>query len=32
LEDYKIDRPKVVADKIAEKATISIDAAYEPKK
>jgi hypothetical protein len=32
LEDYKIDRPKVVADKIAEKATITIDAAYEPKK
>lgn len=32
LEDYKIDRPKVVADKISEKATISIVAAYEPKK
>ncbi len=32
LEDYKIARPKVLADKISEKATISIVAAYEPKK
>lgn len=32
LEDYKIERPKVVANKIAEKATITIDAAYEAKK
>ena len=32
LDEYKVDRPKVVADKIAEKVTITIDAAYEPKK
>ena len=32
LADYKIDRPSVVADKISEKATITIDAAYELKK
>lgn len=32
LEDYKIDRPSVVKDKIAETATISIDANYELKK
>ena len=32
LADYKVDRPSVVADKIAEKATITVDASYEPKK
>ncbi len=32
LADFKVDRPSVVADKIAEKATITVDASYEPKK
>ena len=32
LADFKIDRPSVVADKISEKATITVDASYEPKK
>jgi polyisoprenoid-binding protein YceI len=32
LADYKIDRPSVVKDKIAEIATITVEANYEPKK
>lgn len=32
LADYKIERPAVVSDKIAETIEITVDAAYEPKK
>ena len=32
LSDYRIERPAVVADKIAETVEITVDAAYEPKK
>jgi len=32
LNDYKIERPAVVADKISDTIEISVDAAYEPKK
>lgn len=32
LSDYKIERPSVVSDKIAENIDITVDASYEPKK